>query len=206
MVTKTKYTGIRWLLDRSDSQAGISLRTAISMIPTIGTGTSVWLEAQLGAQQQRRIDALAKRLHELEKEKASYGKQDHENPYSDQILEAAFQIVASDADDIKGEIVAQILNFTDDDPTEIIRTFMLEACRQLTRYELVVLFELYKDAVGDLDATHSPVFLHLGRDPQNVLIYEYALDRLKTFRLIDGVHEDISVTEIGKKMAAFLKD
>ncbi|WP_315785111.1 MULTISPECIES: hypothetical protein [unclassified Bradyrhizobium] len=185
-------------LRAAESIPGRTLRALIPLVPYVGESISVLVEAQLSAHQGRRIDELFERVAQLENTK--------ETAYSDLLLEKAINI-ARKVDLPKVPLLAKILyDAPEQDPSEVIRSHLLDICETLTSYELALLAslsELPNSARPSLDLATTLHEIRLNT-PDMKEIHDFSLDRLRLFQLINQSDQKTTLTRLGQKFISII--
>lgn len=196
-----KGTAITRAYQVADSPAGIGLRAALAAIPFVGGSASIVVETHLSARQSQRVEELCARLAVLDEQLSILAQQGAQQPtYSEGLLEHAAAAAAATADPGRARVFADLLHCIDgtEDPTELIRRFLIDACATLSRYELALLLKLGEaDTASTSDYGRKLLELHT-KHPDLDEIRSFSLARLATFRLLTSDAPDGQLTHVGR--------
>ena len=187
-----------WFSNHADTKLGIGARALLAQIPILGPSAVVVIEAQLAAQRECRIADLLSRVERLEADPRRTS-----TPLSDRIVEKAVNAAADDADGFRIPMYAMLMYPTsiEDDPQEVIRTFLIDVCSKLTRYEFAVLIEI-AGITRENASSNAEMLLRLRSDRNYDEVHQYTLENLKMYRLIDTTDGEPQLTSMGNRLVS----
>jgi hypothetical protein len=197
--------------EKADSPGGKLLRAAISLFPVLGGSASVLVEAHLSTRQAQRhsqqIATLYHRLAELQQSLAANSSGIYPaqpvGDYSEDLLEHATKAAMRTDDPQRPPMFANILCLEPNaDPTETLRTHLIDICATLTRYELALLLSLSRTVAPTATTSgYAGLLLEMRLDtPDLADVHTFALSRLRTFQLITDTTGKAEVTAFGRRL------